>query len=221
MYWKDIPVYIIDFEGTRKSGILEYGVVALESGNICDTYTSLCASQGPISAFEFQEHGIAEADIAGAASFNEQLELFAKFRKTGAFGAHHASVEEGLLKHYWPYAPPSVDFLNVDSLINEWGPWIDTCQLYRNLYSLESYSLMDLIDVFCLKGRLGAIAQEFCPKLRMRAHCALYDALASAILLQYLGEQPGFEQMSIQWLFAHSAPEGKKRGGFQQKELFR
>ncbi len=221
MHWKTIPIHIIDFEGSRKSGIVEYGVVTLEKGEILTTYTRLCQPVGEIRPEETWQHGIRASDTKNTALFTAEWDLFSGLRRTGPLGAHHAAVENGLLKQVWPYPLQSPDFLYPNKVLAEWGPWLDTCQIFAAvLPDLESYKLGFLIDRFALRPALDELAARHCPANRCKAHCALYDALAATLLLQYLGEQPGFEEMSIPWLLTHSAAGAEQRQSLKQGDLF-
>jgi len=221
MHWKSTPIHIIDFEGSRKSGIVEYGVVTLEKGEILTTQTRLCQPVGAISSEETSLHGISFADTHKAAHFNTEWARFSKLRQTGALAAHHAATENSLLKQVWPYPTQSPDFLNPGKVIAEWGPWIDTCQIFATVAPrLESYKLGFLVDQFGLQPTLDQLAAQHCPSTRRKVHCALYDALAATLLLQYLGAQPDFETMSISWLLTHSATSTEKRQRLKQGDLF-
>lgn len=212
MHWTDIPIHVIDFEGTKASGILEYGVVTLEGGEIKETKTRLCRAKGAITALDTRQHGIREKDTQGALPFSDEWELFSNLHKTGPLGAHNATTENMLIKDTWPYGKEAPDFLEAEKTRNTWGPWVDTCQLYKALYpQLDNHKLMELVKVFQLGEKLDELAEEHCPPNRSKHHCALYDALASALLIQYVGELPKFEGMTIEWLLINSAPGSKRR----------
>lgn len=78
---------------------------------------------------------------------------------------------------------------------------------------------MDIISLFSLNSDLEKLSKEHCPKTRKRAHCALFDSLASALLLLKLGNTPGFEELTTQWLLQHSAASNEARQATQQREL--
>ncbi|WP_309397832.1 3'-5' exonuclease [Cerasicoccus maritimus] len=219
-HWADIPIYVIDFEGAAKSGVVEYGVVKLLHGVIQSVHTRLCAPLEELTLQDTRLHGIAQKDVSDCAPFADEWEEFRDWRGQGVFAAHHASVEQRLLKQQWSYPPASVDYLQ-GGKVADWGPWIDTRRLYEVIYpDLESYKLGALIESFALESKLVELGEELCPDKRRRAHCALYDAIASALLLLRMAKEPGFDAMSIAWLLEHSLPSQEKREEVRQRELF-
>lgn len=211
MVWSTIPIHIIDFEGTQSSGILEYGVVTLHHNTIVQTQTRLCQATGMIRERDVYQHGITTNLTEKEMPFSQEWPFFSNLRLTGPLGAHHAQTENGLLKNVWPYPKTSPDFLNINPFCTSWGPWIDTCQLFKTIYpQLESYKLIDLIKVFQLTDPLIEVSRKYCPATRMKYHCALYDALASAVLLLYLTNLIDFKNISIEWLLINSASQDKR-----------
>jgi len=79
--------------------------------------------------------------------------------------------------------------------MHQFGPWIDTLRIARKVWpGCTSYALEDLIVILDLKSRID----ELCPG--RGAHDALYDAVASAMLLQHLLGQPGWSGTTIREL---------------------
>lgn len=151
-------ICVIDFEGTRASGIREYGVVELRDFEIVGTKT----------AFVYEHDK------------NEVLKFFASLRANSVFAAHEASVENALLRNLSPIA-------NFGEKLIEWEPWIDTKKLYMEFFrNAESYDLSCIIKSFCLSEELNDLAEKYCPEGRRKFHSALYDAIASALLLKNL-----------------------------------
>lgn len=215
------PIHVIDFEGSRQSGIVEYGVVTLQGTEIVATQTRLCAPIGTISDRDRQQHGISEEAASVEALFDAEWSLFAALRESGPLCAHNAAVEDGLLRLVWPYPRNSPDFSEAGQAIASWGPWLDTLYLYRRIYpQLESHKLGDLIELFKLQGDLEVQAALYCPEKRQRYHCALYDALASALLLRRLYEEPDLQAMSLRWLFLQSSSTDAGRDSMGQQDLF-
>ncbi|HEY5654163.1 MAG TPA: 3'-5' exonuclease [Pontiella sp.] len=76
--------------------------------------------------------------------------------------------------------------------MHRFGPWIDTLKISRKVWpGCTSYALEDLVDLFGLGSRIN----KLCPN--REAHDALYDAVASAMLLEYLLEQPGWGSITV------------------------
>lgn len=216
------PISIIDFEGSPRSGVLEYGVVILKHGKIEKCYSRLCAAKGRIGRDEWAVHKISSSDLKTALPFSEEWELFADLRQSGPFCAHNACVENSFLRAQWPYPRTSPDFTSNSEPpyleVADWGPWLDTLPMYKKCYpSLESYKLERLIDVFDLSDPLAQLGRRHCPDGRNRYHCALFDALASTLLLQHVLK--AMESTSLAKLMALSG-HSPAEDGPQQMNLF-
>src|SRR6188768_1257736 len=211
MSWADTPIHFIDFEGNTTSGILEFGVVTLHNGAIVDTHTRLCRATGRVTAEETGVHGLAAEALVGQAYFAAEWERFANLRATGPLAAHFAPVENSLLRRVWPYPNQVPDFARPGRTATEWGPWIDTGQLYPQFFPQNgSFRLGDLIARGGLQAELDAAALQYCPPERRRYHAALYDALAGALLLLALLRRPELAHATIPWLLQMSTQDGDK-----------
>jgi DNA polymerase-3 subunit epsilon len=216
MNWKGQAVHVLDFEGTRRTGVIEYGVVTLREGLLESTSTGLCRSREDIQPEDINVHGIDQAMIAVEVAFENQWNLFSQLRATGLLVAHHASVEGNLLKETWPYPRLTKNLKQLS-----WGPWIDTRRIYERLYKgLETYRLSSLIDRFALRKRLAKLSQLYCPPQRRKTHCALYDALASALLLMRLDEISDLNEATVEWLLEISVSNRKQRDDLRQGDFF-
>ena len=216
----ETPIHVIDFEGSRHSGIVEYGVVTLCGTKIVATQTRLCAPIGTISDQDRIQHGITEEAAAREARFDADWFYFADLREKGPFCAHNAIVEDGLLRSVWPCPRNSLNFAKEGEYAATWGPWLDTLQLYRSIYpQLSSYRLSDLIVNFRLQTVLDELAELYCPEKRRQFHCALYDAFASALLLKHLYTEPELASASLYWLFLQSAASCMARDSVGQGQL--
>ena len=214
------PIHVIDFEGSRQSGVVEYGVATLLGQEITAGYGRICSPIGTISDFDRAQHGISEEHASEFEPFSAEWRLFSRLRQEGPFCAHNVTVESGLLQAVWPYPKTCPNFAEPEVSAADWGPWLDTLQLYRRIYSgLESYKLEELIRLFGLQDELDAQAQTLCPPKRDRYHCALYDALASALLLARLFEEAELEGASLRWLILQSAGSDSARESMGQQEL--
>ena len=134
MHWADSPIHFIDFEGNAASGILEFGVVTLLGGEITATHSRLCRATGRVSPEETAVHGLAAEGLVTEAYFAAEWERFARLRASGPLAAHFAPVENSLLRKVWPYPNAVPDFARPGKTATEWGPWIDTGQLYPQFF---------------------------------------------------------------------------------------
>jgi DNA polymerase III epsilon subunit-like protein len=193
-------IHVIDFEGGTY-GIIEYGIVTLRQGRVHACQGRLCRAAGDIPTRDTWKHGLRRQDTEHAMPIADDWSLFNALRQDGLFAAHHAPVESRLLKEVWPYPSEAPLFTHPEQRRADWGPWIDTHRIYREVYpSLSSHKLGDLIRDFHLQTALDDLAAIHCPKGRDKYHCALYDALASALLLIHLQQQPGYDVVELSWL---------------------
>ncbi len=215
------PIHVIDFEGSRQSGVVEYGVVTLHGAMVDATYTGLCKPTGTISDRDRMQHHLDERDFKGKRSFEEQWPLFSELRETGVLCAHNVAVEDGFLRQVWPYPKTSPDFFGLGGAEASWGPWLDTLYIYRRVYpQLDSHKLEDLVELFGLRKELKARAKLYCPEGRRRYHSALYDALASALLLSRLYDEPELKRMTMHWLLIQSQASEAARESVGQQEFY-
>lgn len=221
MVWTEQLIHFVDFEGSVASGILEYGVVSMRGAEITGTRTRLCRATGRVRAEDAAVHGLDAAAVAGCAEFKEDFDFFAVLRESGPLAAHFANAENTLIKAVWPYPRTSPDFARPGAAVADWGAWIDTGRLYPQLYpTLASAKLGDVVAAFGLQARLDEAAVAWCPEGRRHYHCALYDALAGALLLGRLAEEPEIAGRDCAWLLAMSTLDGEKRDALRQGGLF-
>ncbi len=187
LIWSDLPLHVVDFEGSAQTGVVEYGVVTLHHGEIVSAATRLHAPRGAIPLVDTQCHGLRSKDLSGLTPFESEWDYWVSLRRSGLLVAHNANVEERFLRATWsrPTAVPS--FVDATDMVAEWGPWIDSCRLARAwMPTLGDYKLGSLISLLKLGSKLDDLATVHCPVNRRHFHCALYDALASALLLRAL-----------------------------------
>jgi DNA polymerase-3 subunit epsilon len=221
MHWSAVPIHFIDFEGNLTSGILEYGIITLQGGEIAHTETRLCRAVGRIRSSDTALHGLGEHDVEGTAPFADEFERFAQLRETGPLGAHFAQAENALIKSVWPYPRTSPDFSRPSQSSGDWGPWIDTGRLYLHAFpTLKSGQLSELIELFQLTPQLQKLAAMHCPENRRQFHAALFDTLAAALLFLDLAKRPEFREATVPWFLQMSTANAEKRADLQQRELF-
>ena len=166
-------------------------------------------------------HGLSAESLAAQDYFASEWERFAGLRATGPLAAHFAPAENSLLRKVWPYPREVPDFARPGKVSTEWGPWIDTGQLYPQFFpQAGSFRLGDLVARGGLQAELDAFARKHCPLERRQYHAALYDALAGALLLLALLRRAELSAATIPWLLQMSTTDGGKRGALQQGDLF-
>jgi DNA polymerase-3 subunit epsilon len=203
--WHQAPLHVVDFEGGPRTGVVESGVVTLLGGEVVAAFTSFHAPRAAIPALDSQCHGLVDRDLAEALPFEADWDRWVSLRRRGLLAAHNATVEHDLLRGTWarPAAVPA--FVGEAGQVAEWGPWIDTCRLARAWApSLGDYRLGQLVADLRLGGRLEVLSAQHCPPRRRRFHCALYDALAAALVLRALCGLEGRSQATLAQLVRDS-----------------
>ncbi len=220
-HWAETPIHFIDFEGNATSGILEFGVVTLRGAALVETHTRLCRATGRVAPDETQVHGLTAEGLVTEAYFAAEWDRFIALRESGPLAAHFAPTENALLRKVWPYPRAVPDFARPGGTATEWGPWIDTGNLYPQCFPQSgSYRLEDLVRRQDLQAEVDAAARRHCPPERRRYHAALYDALAGALLLLALLRRPEMKDATIPWLLQMSTRDGGKRDALQQGSLW-
>ena len=97
MSWTEQPIFFVDFEGSRASGILEFGVAEVLGGKIVSVHTRLCRATGQVRAEDMAVHGLQAEALAAHAPFADEWDYFAGLRERGPLAAHYAGVENALL----------------------------------------------------------------------------------------------------------------------------
>jgi DNA polymerase-3 subunit epsilon len=219
--WTEQPIFFVDFEGSRASGILEFGVAEVLRGRVVASRTRLCRPAGPVREEDAAVHGLRELALRGHAPFSDEWEYFLGLRERGPLAAHYAGVENGLLKSVWPYPRAVPDFARPGASVVDWGPWVDSARLCAELLpATGSGRLEAVVAAAGMQAELDALAAEHCPPDRRRFHAALYDALAGALLLVFLSRDPRAAGLSVMQLLALSTLDPGKRDALQQGELF-
>ncbi|MGE9291028.1 MAG: 3'-5' exonuclease [Puniceicoccales bacterium] len=199
-------VFAMDFEGGDRTGVVEYGVVEISADGISNTWTGLCGPSAAVPAWESDTHGLYQHDLNGKPPFADYWELFRDLRHRGPFLAHSAQVEDRFLRRQWrtPGEAPIWSTPGITGI--EWGPWLDSCGLFRTIRPHRSAALGETLVAEGLQDNLDHLAKEHCPEKRACWHAALYDSLASALLFeQVLAENP-------QWSLARTFRESQGRG---------
>ena len=177
----DLEITVLDYEST---GVFagypnepwQIGMVSLKAGKVVldSMFGSLLRVDAgrPFNPHAPGRHAMLRNEIAEAPA-PQDLWPQIKPRLLGRpLCAHNAATEKKFLRAMAP--------------MHTFGPWIDTLRIARRVWpDGSSYSLGDLVAGLDLKPRVDAL----CPELAV--HDALYDAVASAMLLEHLLGQPG------------------------------
>lgn len=173
---------VVDFEGSRSSGVFETGMVRIDSGRIVSVFTALHRPRAELSVAERVLCGVEGEKLADKQPFSEFYDRFVAARRDGLLAAHNATTEHHLLLDAFPFPPAGI--APEGGTLTGWGPWVDTLLLARRfLPDIGQYGLGEVVRILGLQGTLEDLAAACCPADRCRPHAALYDALASALVL--------------------------------------
>ena len=213
---EELPIYAIDFEGSLQTGILEYGIVGFTpQKGIFFTETQLCKNKTDIPANESSCHGLYVENLKTCDEFSQHLDKFIRLRKTALFCAHNAAFENRLLSDYCPIVPEAYAVPSAHN--QQWGPWLDTWFLYRKYLKTQACTVEQLIHFCNLAEILSQLSGKFCPPHRKKFHCALFDALACALLfLNFIRSDAGIGKNLLS-LLQQSSPKSISKIFYQQK----
>ncbi len=183
MLIREIDLTVLDFEttGTVPGFTTEpwqVGAVVLRKGRVDprESFESLIRVDvnRPFNPYAPGKHHALREKIAAAPEVPTVWKMMEGWVRGRPLVAHNVAVEKKFLRQMAP--------------LHRFGPWIDTLRLARKAWpSAPSHRLGDLISGLALQTRVC----ELCPGRDI--HDALYDAFASAVLLEYLLMQPGWE----------------------------
>ncbi len=179
-------ITFIDFETT---GVVDHhpdepwqiGIVRFKNGQVDpqSLYTSLLrVPPRPFSPHAPGRHESLRDEIAAAPNLPDLWPQLAPLLSNCPLGAHNASAEKRVLRQAFP--------------MHRMTTWVDTLKLARIAYpDKRSHRLSDLIEDLQLVARIESLVPDGGP------HDALYDAVASAALLEALMALPGWEDLSL------------------------
>lgn len=155
---------IIDFEGCRRKGIRQIGIIQSQDLQINNTWDVDIVHQKDISS------------ILMEALHDEPTIII----------AHNAQVEKNLLREYLPYHHRG-NRNNNNKL--SWGPWLDTKDLYGILYpKIKDYALEFLTSTFIPEKELKKKVNDYCVTEKRKPHFALYDAMCTYLLVKRIAK---------------------------------
>ncbi|MDF7825751.1 3'-5' exonuclease [Pontiellaceae bacterium B12227] len=160
----------------------QIGMITLDCGKVDpdSMFESLLKvdANRPFNPHAPGRHSVLRAEIAEAPT-PQELWLQVRSRLTGfPLCAHNVGTEKKFTRAMAP--------------MHQFGIWIDTLRIARKVWpGCSSYALDDLIVLLDLKPQID----ELCGG--KEAHDALYDAVASAKLLEHLLAQPGWGDITV------------------------
>ena len=164
------------------------------SGGHGERFMSYLASDAPITWSARKVHGIRDEDLAGAPGL---LALWPEIKRhlVGAVVvAHGKGTEKRFLRAF-----PGHGF----------GPWVDTLLLARAAWpELPDHSLSALCEARGLSPKVAAMIPG------RRWHDALYDAVASLVLLEDLAATFDLAGRPLDWLLTPDTSPWHRRRGF-------
>lgn len=190
----------LDFETTGSvSGYRnepwQIGIVELQRGAIAPGTTVeslLRVGERPFNPHAPGRHGELRRQIAAAPTLTSLWSRLHPLLLGRPLIAHNVSTEKRMLSDCFP--------------LHRFGPWIDTLPLSRYAFPhLSSHSLQHIIESLNLTADLD----QLCPDRTW--HDALYDAAASARLLQYLLSLPGWQTVTVQTLSQITSSSPRKK----------
>lgn len=197
-------VYVVDFEGSLATGILEYGLVGIDSiEGIFSAETAFCKNRGRISDAEFAQHRISEERVARCEDFIDVVPKFVELRRGGFFCAHNAAFENALLNSYCPVVLNTYGVGAGSQAF--WGPWLDTCVLYKKYFkkvlrgkipSLTHRKTIDNTDAEGMSGDEGGTLQpSLSDNLSDDASCIYRSQALPSVSLQTLIDGCGLTEV--------------------------
>lgn len=188
VFMSTLPTFAaIDFETTGSVAGYpvepwQVGVVVVTAGEAPVFWESLLrVGDRPFHPKAPGRHARIRDELAEAPCLQECLPELRRYCLGRPLLAHNAATERKCLRDYVPMEP--------------WGPWIDSLKLSRAAWpELKSHRLEDLLQRLDL---LKTVQEAFSNR---EAHDALFDAYGSAVLLQYLTDQPAWADAGLELL---------------------
>lgn len=180
---------VLDFESTgavagHADEPWQVGMVELENGRATgrfhESYLHVAAGR-PFNPYAPGRHAEIRHVLAAAPPVADLWPVWRPWLEGRPLAAHNVGTEKKFLQRTAP--------------LHEFGPWIDTLKLARRVRpDLEGHSLAEVCAALGVVGR----ARELCPGREW--HDALFDAFASALVLEHCLALPGWENVSVEAL---------------------
>ena len=111
-------------------------------------------------------------------------------KKVDFLCAHHHTTEKNFIKREMPYTK--------FTKTGEWGPWVDTEIIYKNLYpQIKNYKLENLAKEFLNLSNVNNEVKKYSPNSITKFHNPLYDAFCCFYLINRLHEAIDLKKLCI------------------------
>lgn len=185
----DATVTVLDFESTGTvrgfpDEPWQVGMVELRQGRVTGQYHESylrIAPERPFNPYAPGRHAELRGLLAQAPAMGDLWPVWRPWLEGCPLAAHNIGTERKFLRRAAP--------------LHRFGPWIDTLHLARHVRpDLNAHSLGEVAEALEVAGRV----REWCPGRDW--HDALFDAFASALVLEHCLALPGWENVSIEAL---------------------
>ena len=186
---RDAIVTVLDFESTgavpgHADEPWQVGLVELKDGRVTgrfhESYLRVAAGR-PFNPYAPGRHAEIRHVLAGAPAPAALWPVWRPWLEGRPLAAHNVGTEKKFLRRVAP--------------LHEFGPWIDTLKLARRVRpDLAGHGLAEVCAALGVVGR----ARELCPGREW--HDALFDAFASALVLESCLALPGWEDVGVEAL---------------------
>lgn len=186
---RDAILTVLDFESTgalrgHPDEPWQVGMVEIQGGRVTGLFHESwlrVAAGRPFNPYAPGRHAEIRDLLAAAPAMADLWPMWRPWLENRPLAAHNIGTEKKFLRRAAPMHPL--------------GPWIDTLKLARHIRpDLEGHSLSEVCEALELLPRI----EELCPGRNW--HDALFDAFASALVLERCLALPGWEDVSVEAL---------------------
>jgi len=183
----------IDFESAGTSvgdtdtpvqiGTASWSLTDTNPQSLSDTWMSYIHTNKKITWAAQQVHGISKEQLTDAPKLMLLWPEIKKRLNENIVVAHGHGTEKRFLRAF-----PAHGF----------GPWVDTLHLTRAAYpNLSDYSLSSICTSLKLTDEISNLSQQASQNKNITWHDALYDAIASIILLKHIIKTFSLQESSL------------------------
>jgi len=186
---RDAILTVLDFESTGAVRGLpdepwQAGMVEMREGRVTghfhESYLRVAAGR-PFNPYVPGRHAELRGVLASAPALSELWPVWKPWLEGRPLAAHNIGTERKFLLRAAP--------------LHQLGPWVDTLRLARRVRpDLEGHSLREVAEALGIAERTRGL----CPGRDW--HDALFDAFASALILEHCLDLPGWQDVSIEAL---------------------